>query len=238
MQHTSTEPATHDVTAVLDATLAVMTVRGYYQPTSRQWEEMVPTAFEVFAYLCGRSYTGEPHMLTRFNLAAYDPAEAADIITWARAGADEADDYRRSLAAAVRTGRVRSQDLPLVCSAAHAWRRAQQRRNAAADRAADAANSRPQGAKGERIARTVTVAAVITLGTRTYGYHEITKYLVKLRDDSHNVYVWPTTSRTKRLPARGARITVRGTVTAHEDYQGTAQTYLTRVAWKLGNTTN
>ncbi|MFH8350246.1 hypothetical protein [Streptomyces sp. NPDC018045] len=238
MQHTSTEPTTYDVTAVMDATLAVMTVRGYYQPTSRQWEEMVPTAFEVAAYLCGYSYTGEPRMMARLDLAAYDPAEAADIITWARAGADDADDYRRNLAAAVRTGRVRSQDLPLVCSAAHAWRRAQQRRNAAADRAADAAHSTPQGAKGERVARAVTVAAVITLGTRTYGYHEITKYLVKMRDDSHNVFVWPTTSRTKRLPARGARITMRGTVTAHEDYQGTAQTYLARVTWKLDGTAN
>ncbi|MFE7665123.1 hypothetical protein [Streptomyces celluloflavus] len=226
---------THTPLEILDATLAVIAVRGYYQPTSRQWEEMVPTAWDVAAYLNGYSYTGEPRVQRAIDMAVYPLDEPARILAWARAGADTADDYRSRLARVAALPRLTERDLPLMCSAVQVWRHQQRRAADAAQRAADATISAHQGAPGARITRTVTVAAVVNQGEQRYGYTTVTRYLIKLRDTAGHVYIWPTTSRTRQLPAHSARIQLTGTIKKHATHQGTAQTFLTNCRWKLAS---
>ncbi|MFK0294826.1 hypothetical protein ACIQU6_30740 [Streptomyces sp. NPDC090442] len=216
---------------VIDATLSVIAARGYWQPTSRQWEAPVPTAFDVRAYLQGYSYTGEPAVFRAIALASYALDEPGAILTWARDGADSADDYRRNLARVAAADQVTEQDIPLLCSAVPAWRRAQHRAAVAAEQDADRRLSTHQGVPdGDPITRRVTVAVVIDQGAHRNG--STRSYLIKLRDADHNIYIWPATSRTRHLPAQGDRIEVTATVHRHTTYRdGTAQTYLRKVQW-------
>ncbi|WP_335983098.1 MULTISPECIES: hypothetical protein [Streptomycetaceae] len=217
-------------TEVLRAAAAVIRARGYFQPLTRQWEPEVPTAMDVERYLYGRAPV-ERGDRRRFDAQAEAAAQLAPaVLEWCARG-EEGSDYRTALARLARADHVGERDIPLLCSAVHAYQREQRRAAATAERAADAAHSRHQGATGERIAITATVAVVVALTPRRFGYHEQPRHLVKLRDADHNVYVWEAT--TTNLPTRGARVHVTGTVASHGRYHGTPQTNLTRCRWKI-----
>lgn len=219
---------------VIHAAAVVITARGYYQPLSRQWEAAVPTVLDVEAILnrWEPRQRGDRALFAR--TAAALPADmAAAILEWCRSGTADHGDYRANLARAARAEHANDRDIPLLCSAVAAWQKDQRRTARAAQAAADAECSRHQGATGERIARTVTVAAVIEQSSRTYGSSTQQRYLIKLRDDEGNVYVWPARPRNaSALPAQGERITVTGTVKRHSLYRGAAQTYLSNCRWK------
>jgi len=219
---------------VIRAAAIVITARGYYQPLSRQWEEAVPTVMDVETLLYRRAHH-ERGDAARFARAAKQlPATLpAAVLEWSRSGTADQGDYRASLARAARTDHITERDIPLLCSAVSGWQREQRRAARAAQAATDAEHSRHQGTKGERITRTVTVAAVISQSPRTYGYRTQERRLVKLRDDTGAIYVWPAQPKSvTTLPQEGARIDITGTVTKHDTYRNTAQTYLGNCQWK------
>ena len=213
---------------VLTAAAAVIRARGYYQPLSRQWEPQVPTAMDTERFLFGWQPV-ERGDKQRF--AAQAPAAAAEapaVLAWCAQG-EPGNDYRQKLARIIRAGRAAEKDIPLLCSAVSSYQRDQRKAAAIADRAADAEHSRHQAAKGKRITVTATVAVVIDQGSRTYGYSVQPRLLVKLRDADHNVFVWE--AKTENVPAQGDRVEISGTVSAHGQYEGTAQTNLIRCRW-------
>ncbi|MGW1674578.1 hypothetical protein [Streptomyces sp. NPDC002324] len=223
---------------VIRAATTAITARGYYQPMSRQWEKEVPTALDVEVLLFGREPL-ERGDRVRFTRAATEitPQTLNAILAWAQAGA-EGDDYRRRLARVARRQYVTTADVSLLSSAVAAWQSSQKRAARAAQATTDAALSRHQGAVGERITRTVTVAAVLKQPSRTFGYSTQQRYLIKLRDAQGNVYVWPARPRDPgTLPRQGAEVEVTATVKTHSTYKSpghgdTAQTYVTRCRWK------
>ncbi|WP_330346658.1 hypothetical protein OG858_46955 (plasmid) [Streptomyces europaeiscabiei] len=223
---------------VIRAATTAITARGYYQPLSRQWEKEVPTALDVEVLLFGRE-PFERGDRVRFTRAATEttPQTLAAILAWAQAGA-EGDDYRRRLARVARAEYVSTTDISLLASAVAAWRSSQKRAARAAQATTDAALSRHQGTVGERITRTVTVAAVIKQPEKTFGYSTQKRYLIKLRDAQGNVYVWPASPRDPgTLPRQGATVEVTATVKRHTTYANpshgdTPQTYVTRCRWK------
>ena len=225
---------------VIRTAATVITARGYYQPLSRQWEKAVPTAMDVEAVLFGHELH-EPGDAVLFARTATEvPATLpAAVLEWCRTGTAEQSDYRAKLARTVRADHVTSGDIPLLSSAVAAWQREQRRSDRAAQEAADALHSRHQGDVKERITRTVTVAAVIQLPTRTYGYRTQERYLIKLRDDEGNVYVWTASPKDPAtLPSPDARIEIKGTVAQHDTYRATAQTYISRCRWKAAPASN
>ncbi|TDT93311.1 hypothetical protein EDD99_8120 [Streptomyces sp. 846.5] len=213
---------------VLAAASAVIRVRGYFQPLSRQWEAAVPTAMDTERLVFG----WQPHQRgDRALFAAQAEAaavEAAAVLAWCAEG-EPGNGYRASLARIVRAGRAAERDIPLLCSAVNSYRRDQHRAAITADKTADAEQSRHQGAMGDRVTVTATVAVVVDLGSRTYGYRVQPRLLVKFRDAAHTVYVWQAS--TGNVPKQGDRVEVTGTVSAHGTYQGIAQTSLTRCRW-------
>ncbi|GGX36375.1 hypothetical protein GCM10010353_59270 [Streptomyces chryseus] len=68
---------------------------------------------------------------------------------------------------------------------------------------------------------------------RSYGYRVQSRYLIKMRDEGGNIYVWPARPRSAdTLPQEGAQIQITATVHRHDTYRDTAQTYLTNCRWK------
>ncbi|MBV9026403.1 MAG: hypothetical protein JO362_22020 [Streptomycetaceae bacterium] len=212
---------------IITAAAAAIAVRGYYQPLSRMWESAVPTVMDVEHYLNGTAM--DRGIRPRMDAAqAEAAATAAAVLQWARDG-ESGNEYRAKLAALARAEHATGRDLSILCSAVVAWQRDQQRAHRAAERADEAAHSRHQGAIGERLTAAVTVDAVVKLPERHYGYRTQQRHMIKLRDEDRNVFVW--FSSTATIPSEGDRLTVTGTVSKHDTYRETAQTYLTRCRW-------
>jgi hypothetical protein len=218
-------------TDVLRAAATVITARGYYQPLSRQWESLRPTVMDVEALLNG-------HRLERGDATAYARARAATphvpeaVRQWCTAGAHGATEYRAKLARLAAQTHITDRDIPLLASAVDRWQRDQQRTARAHQAAADAAASHHQGQPKQPFTAHVTVAASVPQ-SRTYGARTQNSSLIKLRDQTGNIFVWPTTIEASRLPAEGDSIQITGTVTKHTaSRNGVAQTYLTRCKWR------
>jgi len=213
---------------VLTAAGSVIRARGYYQPLSRQWEQEVPTAMDVERLVFGWQPVERGDRQRFAAQAQAAAAEAPAVLAWCLEG-ESGDNYRQKLARIVRTGRAIERDISMLCSAVHTYRRDQRRAAIAAERAADTEHSRHQAAKGERITVIATVAVVVDQGSRQFGYSVQNKRLIKFRDADHNVFVWE--ARTDNIPAQGDRVQISGTVSAHGQYEGTAQTSLIRCRW-------
>ena len=84
--------------------------------------------------------------------------------------------------------------------------------------------SKYQGEVGQRLELKVWVTRILNLGDTQYG----TKYMYLFNDERENEYTW-TTGVNKDWMV-GDAVVIRGTVKAHDTYQGIAQTQLTRVS--------
>lgn len=218
---------------VLHTAAAVVAVRGYYQPLSRQWEEARPTAMDVESLMFGWAMPIRERAAFERAMPAAGQA-VADIVAWCRAGAAlTGNEYRTKLARLVDAPQATLRDLPLLCSAVSSWQREAKRVAADSERAAEADHSTHQGTTGQRLNITATLVVVVTLPVTTYGYREQAKHLLRFRDDRDNVYIWESTA--SRLPAQRDRVHLTGTVKKHTIYRGTAQTYLTRCRWTLAD---
>ena len=109
------------------------------------------------------------------------------------------------------------------------------------------------GEVGDKIEMTVTLARTFSYSVPCYGTpwktEEVTGYVFKT--DDNNTLVWKTTGSLSRKvetpnghfggkdgkwydyisPDEGDRITIKGAIKAHEEYNNVNQTILTRVKW-------
>lgn len=212
--------------AVLTAAAQAITVRGYYQPQTRQHEPEVPTAYDVRDLLYGHPLhePGDPAQWERAGQQA--PAIATAALAWCTAGGPTANSYRRKLARLAAAELVDDRDIPVLASAVAGWRRDSERDARAAQAATDAERSRHQGEKGQRLTIRAVVAGRILLGKREYNGVPRRRYRITLRDTAGHIYTWA--SSALGLPEEGADLTITGTVTGHTEYRGIAQTTLTR----------
>ncbi|MGF3141011.1 hypothetical protein [Streptomyces diastaticus] len=230
----NTATRTYTPAKAMRAAAAVLTMRGYYQPLGRDGEEAVPTVLDVAAHLYGRAPVkwGDRARITR-AIAQLDPGTVDGVTAWALDLPPQPSPYRIRLARLVRAGTATEDDLPVLVSGVYAWQCAQQRAARAAQAQADRDRSTHQGAPDERITRRLIAAAVIEQPSRAYGHSIQMRYLVRFRDESGAVYVWPARPKDGRaaLPVEGQAVEARATVTRHETYRGVAQTWVTRVRW-------
>ncbi|MBH1939228.1 hypothetical protein I5Q34_34070 [Streptomyces sp. AV19] len=220
------------VLSVLRTTAAVLSVRGRYQPTSRQWETPEPTAFEVRHFMHGINIP-DRHLILQAIQAPETLATAQAVQAWARALDDvpDTDQYRAALARITSSEYVPlGRHFNILVSAVDAYERDQHRRAVADAIEWARQHSRHQGRIGERLTLTLTCDSHTPLTDRQYGYHLQSRTLVRLTDDNHNTYVWMATARD--LPRPGQRVQLTGTVMQHSQRHGIQRTRLTRCRWK------
>ncbi len=148
-------------------------------------------------------------------------AEGAAAAAWAASVDPAGNDYLANLNAVALKPSLRRKDLGLAASILSAYAKVQERELERAARAASTAASVHVGTVGERIELTGTVTFV-----RYFDGDYGTRALVKILA-SGNVLTW-WCSNADKAPAQGDTVTGKATVKAHEDYQGTAQTLITR----------
>jgi len=151
-------------------------------------------------------------------------AVAKAALDWARDALPEKDDlndYEYNLVIAASQQATHYRRVGLIASVIRAWELELARR----DRA-DNSNSQHVGELKERLDLTLTVQRQMTVEIPSFNGRG-TDYLKihVFNDEDGNVFVWKTTSQ--RL-GEGETFVGRGTVKEHTDYEGIAQTTLTR----------
>lgn len=105
------------------------------------------------------------------------------------------------------------------------------------DEVPDTSGSQWVGEVKERIERVVTYLGRSSYERRSFsGYGTDTVNIHRFADDEGNLLVWKTTAYLERIDEEGflafiehgTRVTLRGTVKAHDEYRGTKQTVLSR----------
>ncbi|GAA0439203.1 hypothetical protein [Streptomyces luteireticuli] len=222
------------VLSVLKTAAAVLSVRGRYQPTSRQWESQQPTASEVRHFMCGINVP-DHHLVLQAIKAPEALATAQAVHAWCRTDVPDTDQYRTALASITRSEYVQvGRHFNLLVSAVDAYQREQHRRAVAADFERARQHSRHQGHIGERLTLTLTCKSHTPLNDRQYGYHLQSRTCVRLTDADHNTYIWMASAR--HLPDPGQTVELTGTVLQHSQRHGIQRTQLTRCRWTPATT--
>lgn len=186
------------------------------------------------------SFLGEPHHKRAEILADVhkvakltdDPADKGrQIIDYlVTALADDQSEYAYNLLAAITAAVVTRRTMGLVVSAVSAYERAQgreaeylRRRREHADAAA---SSRYAGEEGDKIEVTGTVTRLLPI-ENNYGYNPPPKMMV-IVSGGPTVAVTFTTAQWAFEVEQGDAITIKGTVSKHEERDGVKQTVLKR----------
>lgn len=219
-----------DTQHMLALTSAYVSLFGWV-PKSAASEFAQPTASLVARHFWhGGPQVGEKAEMERAAaLVANDPAhlERADaVVAWVKTdlAARARSDYEMNLVTLVSLELAEAKHAGLVCSAFTAWQRAMNQQVEYANKRKAAANSQHVGKVGERLkGLQVQVQFVKALEAGAWG----ARTLVKFVDAQGNVLTWFASGDREYRP--GAALTIDGTVKAHKDYQGNAETALTRV---------
>lgn len=151
-----------------------------------------------------------------------DVETATSALEWARAlPVDAGNDYLDNLAVACRSHLTTWDLTGIVASAIVAYRRAIGHTHRQEAREEQKATSTHVGEKGERLELELDVVF-----TRVCAGYYGDSQLTKMVDADGNVFVWFASGQ--HWPDEGTRISLRGTVKDHDEYQGVAQTILSR----------
>jgi len=147
-------------------------------------------------------------------------AKAKKVIEWV--GTLGESNYEHNLKVLVAQEYVGYWNFGLLASAPWAYAKAVE--DAKVEKKAAKANTFI-GEKGERLDLVLTLTRSTYLGVSCYGATETERYVHNFEDAKGNVFCWFTKDIN---PERGDKITLKGTVKDHSDYQGRKQTVLTR----------
>ncbi len=212
------QPAAWDVESVLTYSWALIETHGW-SPSSAA----LPTRTLVADVMIGTSRGVELLDSVTAKLPE-GHAMAARIAADLTAKLDPAQPYEANLLAIIRGGVVdRRKHLGLAVSAINAWRRLDQ-----AAPSPDGHDSRTityAGSVGDKLTLTGTITVVAAIDG--YHYNSPQQRLLVIDCGAH-VAKTITSAAWAYKVERGDTVTVQGTVKAHQDYQGVAQTVLTR----------
>lgn len=147
-------------------------------------------------------------------------AKAKKILCWIDTLGES--NYEHNLKVTKAQGFVTPWGSGLIVSAVWAYDKVQKE----ADKAGKAPKANDHvGDVNQRLDLELVLTRSTYLGTDSYGGNESERFVHNFEDAAGNVFCW----FTKEIEAeKGDKITVRGTVKAHNDYQGRKQTVLTR----------
>jgi len=163
-----------------------------------------------------------------------DVATAEQALEWARALArrDRRSDFESNLAIVAVDESVRCRDVGLLCAAIPCWARDTERELLMRRWVNLRETSRHVGEIGGRTEWRLTVLGYRQL-EGVYG----TRHFYRFVDGAGNLLIWwgsrdlsrPAGDGTEICPRLGDEVLVRATVKKHDEYNGTAQTILSRV---------
>lgn len=137
----------------------------------------------------------------------------------------EVEGYELNLKAICSRAYCESRDFGLICSAVAAYARYEKTLEKKAADKQDASVSNWVGSEGDKIELKDASLSLLTSWDSEWGY----VYLYKLTDKSGNMFTWKTGkwlgNMSNDLPQT---ISLKGTVKAHTEFRGIAQTELTR----------
>jgi hypothetical protein len=150
-----------------------------------------------------------------------DAQEAELVYDWAQdlCSREQVSDYISNLRTACAQGYVDSRSKGLVASAVQAYRR--ELADIEASKLKSANPSKHVGMVGDKL----TINATVTRCIQKDGMYGITT-IIALLDDVGNEYTWFASGCHEYKVGQSVR--GKGTVKAHNEYQGTKQTILTR----------
>ena len=153
-----------------------------------------------------------------------DETLAQEVIAWVRASTDDNDYFHNLRVAFTDDVLYGDRRTGLAISAVASFHRAQERELTRARAAEDNKGSKHQGEIKERLkSLSLTVTMIRDMGDNGYGQSE----LVKMADESGNLFSWFTGSRPRF--DTGDKIVADATVKAHKEFHGILETQLTRV---------
>lgn len=197
----------------LAAASAVVALEGYISKKQAEADMIQSTADRTLAQFDPRTKSAE---LVNVNQANRD--EAGLAATWAETQEDPSD-YAHNIRVIARSGVVTPRQAGYAASIVTAHHRALAKQAEAAR--GSQAPSRHVGKVGERLAFSVLVQRV-----RSFDSQWGVSHLHVGIDPEGNVLKWYSGSPTQE----GTILKIKGTVKAHDQYNGTAQTVLARVS--------
>ncbi len=159
----------------------------------------------------------------RYAPTSEDRERAAAALAWARelgAGAAALSDYERNLTLVARQAALKLEHAGILASAITAHTRVLGREVEQRMRAARDAVSHHVGEVGRRAEFELVLERVLELANE-WGPLRI----FVMRDKEGNILIWKTGAA---IAQPGERLRLRGTIKAHSEYRGAAQTELTR----------
>ncbi len=204
---------------VLEWTVAVVAKDGWVSKKVADIQQKESTSSTVSYLLCPPNpmeYRKWIAARDSYRPTADQVVTAAAVLAWTLA-LEGKSDYEYSLKLLAGEAVITTSKFGFVCSAVSAYERALGREVA---RKKVAATSKHLGAVGDKIVVTVTVEKVIDID----GQYGVT-HLHKMVDGEGNVVTWKASN--ERLDV-GKTVTLLGTVKAHNEWQGVAETALTR----------
>jgi hypothetical protein len=210
-----------DLEELLTTTAAVIRLHGWLGRTkAREWNRDGEATADLA--LTSLNAKRKEH---RVEITDEDRYLAKQTILWTRevlAGQDQLNDYEWNLLASTSNDELEYRNVGIAASAVYAYMRAQsllkERERSNGERWGE--NSQHQGEVGKRYDLVLTVQRMLPIDT-DWGM----LYITVMTDEADNVYVWRTGAEKME---EGRTYNVRGTVKEHGDYNGTAQTILSR----------
>lgn len=200
---------------------ALIRTEGYVSGTEARnsWGEKVSTKDQVFALLSDMRYRRKESPVT-----TADQERAAQVIAWGREyypaiDMYKRDEYQHNMAITFLSEALTPRMCGFAASGFSAYARIMEielKRKAKAE----ASSSEFQGAIKDKLERKVTV----TFARELDGNYGVT-YLYKMIDSSGNEYTWFSSNS---VLDQGDEVRIKGTVKAHETFNGIKQTILTR----------
>jgi hypothetical protein len=221
-----------DVDSVLPAAVAITRQVGGYKKAddSMSTAMLVKMVLDLIPLPDSRyadaSYIANIRSLydTGKNPTQADKDKATKIIEWFNNLPDDQKDsaYMASLESIIQSDMVSVRSIGILCSIVSAYDRAMSQQ-ASTSAASQQKVSNHVGSVGAKIPQTKVEVVYTAIKDSTYGEYQ----LVKMVDDSGNVYTWFNTG-AKRLD-NNAQYNITGTVKKHDSFNNVKSTVLTRV---------
>jgi hypothetical protein len=220
----------YDPVRFLSVTSAVVRKFGWVSvgKARESFGELCPTVNLTCQYILDRTDDAAELRREVGEPTEQDEVRAKSALEWARGhDPEQTSGYLYNLGVAARQDCIVDKTVGIMASAISAFQRAQDREAERKAKAEADAGKPPKvhvGTVGKREVFSVTVKAV-----RHFESDWGVRSLVRMEDESGNILVW-WTGEAPEWAEEGNAATVKGTVKKHDDYKGTPQTTVSRVA--------
>lgn len=208
--------------AILKSSAAVIRVEGWHP---KSFSGISTADLVRCALRLDKPTEAEKEILKGITVEQADEEVAAGTLAWARNELDGANEYLGNLRVVLGADFVDTKHVGLAVSSVSAWLRHVEKLAVYSAQKAARATSEFVGTVGKRETFEVEVIAERAIDS-DYGI----TYLISMVDGAGNILKTFSSGEFGRCAEVGEKLTIKGTVKAHEVYNGANETSLSRVA--------